>query len=291
MHVYDWIDVYVSGNTIIRNTDPAIYLRSCQKARIIGNHVRDHNALTGAILVIKVDAVQPQDTIIHGNTVTNTTGYGIRVSDLDTGSVVANIIRNYDTALAARVGISFDATCKNIAVVANTVVGGGGDGGVTGGGNPIDIAAACTRMLCVANICQEIGDTTAGDSAIDNDAASTIHAFNCDEQRSTYPFTSHSGMTPLGGSAVGLSSTARKSTYEVTVAAGAGAGTVSTTSNFIQLNPIVNVIWAAMNVAAAAMVGTAVGVYCARTATGFDLVHNGNPAGTDALFMCQAVST
>ncbi len=290
---YDWLDVTVSNNTIIRTNDPAIFLQSCVLARVIGNHMRDIDELSGAILVNQADTVQPQDHVIHGNTVKNAAGYGIRVVDLDTGSVMGNIVRVYDTALAARSGINVavsSSTCKNVAVVGNTVVGGGGAGGVSGGGKPIVIASACTHMLCVGNVAQENG-AGLGTDAIDNDAASTIHGFNADDQRVGFGFLSASGTTPWSGHAVGLSSAARKSSMEVTVTAGAAAGHVDVASDFITLTPVVNVVFSPINVAAAEMMQIAGGVYCARTSTGFKLVHQGNPAGTDAVFQVLGASS
>ena len=93
-------------------------------------------------------------------------------------------------------------------------------------------------------------------------------------------------MTPLTATIVGQSVAARKICVEVTVTAGAGAGSVSTASDIINSANSGNVVFSPINVAAAAMMGSAVGVFCTRTATGFDLTHNGNGAGTDAIFMC-----
>src|SRR5439155_10809302 len=198
---------------------------------------------TGAILIDQADSTQPQDHVIYGNTVKNTAGYGIRVADLDTGTIVANVIRNYDTTLAARKGISLivaESTCKNIVVVGNNVTGGGGAGGVTGGGVPIAIETGCTRILCVGNVCQENGAHLFTDT-IDNDAASTIHAFNCDDQRTTRLFESASGMTPVGGmGALGRSDNGRKMAYEVTVAAGAAAGHTATVSSIANNVTVIN---------------------------------------------------
>jgi len=129
--VRNWLDVNIANNTVVRVADPAIYLQSCVGVRVAGNHVRDASNTTGAILISQADAIQPQDHVVQGNTVKNSAGYGIRISDLDTGAFVGNTVRVYDTALAARTGISFSvsaSTCRNIAIVANNVTGGGARG-------------------------------------------------------------------------------------------------------------------------------------------------------------------
>lgn len=163
-------------------------------------------------------------------------------------------------------------------------------GGVSGGGKPIVIASGCTRMLVVGNVAQGNGAGLSTD-AVDNDAASTIQMANCDDQRSTFPFTSAGGDTPLSGHAVGQSSTARKTSMEVMVVAGASAGSVNVASDFITLLPVVNIVFSPVNSAAAAMMQVAGGVWCHRTSTGFSLTHQGNVAVTDAIFQVLAATS
>jgi parallel beta-helix repeat protein len=291
--VFDWLDVLIEGNTVIRHNDPGIYVRSSQQVRIRGNHVRDNTNTSGAILVDLAATIQPTDHIIEGNTIQNSAGYGIRCVDLDGGVISSNIIRVYDSSVGSgRTGISITtsaSTSRNIAVIGNLVTGGGGVGGVATGGQPIDISSACTRMLVVGNVCQQNGGLASTD-CIDFDAASGIIGLNCDEQRSTFPWTSPGGTTPFSGAAVGQT-TARKSSMEITVAAGAVAGTLATTSEFITTTPVINLIFSPINTAAAAMLLIAGGCWCHRSATGFNFTHQGNPAGTDAIFQVMAASS
>lgn len=290
--VYNWIDVDISRNTILRVDDPAILVRSCHNVRVIGNHIRDNADVNGAILVNMADTIQPTDHVIQGNTLKTSAGHAIRVIDLNAGAISGNIIRIYDTALAARVGISLltsTSTCKNITVIGNIVVGGGGAGGAAGGGKPIAVAAACTRIVVVGNVCQEIATGLLNTESIDNDATSTVQGFNADDQRVGRLF-SGIGVTPMTNSILGHSSTARQSCMEVTVGAGAAAGVVSVVSDIVNIASAGNVVFSPINVAAAAMVGAAIGVFCTRTATGFDLTHNGNGAGTSAIFQCILIS-
>lgn len=370
--VYNWIDVVVHNNSVMNVTDQGIQVRGCVLARITNNGVQNVSvAGSTGIQIDQPQTVQPTDCVVSNNTVRNVGGYGIRILDLNGGSVSFNTIRHFDLAVGSRRGIDVDvvsATCRNVLLLGNLITGSpatgsiltvvsaptaGGTGYVQGdiltvttggtlgkvrvdsvssgvvttitttpealgsgyttgagkvtsggtgtgctiniatvasgpGGKPVQITVACTHILCVGNTAQENANATFSD-AIDNDAASTIHGFNCDDQRSTRPFSSSSGTTPISGDALGLSSATRKTAYEVTVAAAAAAGTVSTVSDVINSASICNVIFSPINVAAAAMVGSVVGVYCNRTATGFDLIHNGNGAAGDAIFMCMGV--
>lgn len=285
-----WINVSMVDNTIIHCADQGIRINGVDTVRLKDNHIKDINYTNAAAVGILVDMTtgrpQPKDVIVEGNTVKNCRGYGVRLIDVDTGKVDNNIVRGYDIANGGRVGIDINTsvgTCKNIGGTGNIVVE------CANAGRPIRVGSAVTRCVVGFNICQEISTGTGLESLIDNDAASTVHAFNCDDQRTDRLFTSGSGVTPMCGGPVGLSGTSRVSVYEVTIAASAGAGTISVTSDFIKSAPVVNVLFSANNIAAAAMMLAAGGVRCTRTASGFDLIHNGNPLGSQALFTCMGV--